>query len=372
MVCPRKNAGQLTCSSCEQAITCDSGRATTSPGQETRRIDTVKAGAIAIRALIICLSLAAPLVAGGAAAGSLRVYLPRSVPVTADRLTLDAIAIVRASDQLLAGRASAVALGPAPKAGESIVITRRAVLDSLAAAGIDRNLVKVTGAEKVTTTRKHTTIPREDILKAAEKFLQAGAPGPEGSSWVPAAGPMAGLTFPTPTQPGKVELRSRLVEGAAKGRLKVHVAAFLGAKELAGRNVIYKAAYPHQRAVAVKPIAAGQKITQANTEIRTVLMAQPEAGPFSQPFGLIATVDLDPGRVIPAEVLVKSETTVVVKRNRVVEMKIVRRGFTVSAIGMALQDGRIGQVIRVRNVDTRRTIAARVAFDGTVRPIVER
>jgi flagella basal body P-ring formation protein FlgA len=68
-------------------------------------------------------------------------------------------------------------------------------------------------------------------------------------------------------------------------------------------------------------------------------------------------------RAVKAEVLVR--------RNQGVLMRIEGAGFTVSGVGEAMEDGRAGDVIKVRNVDSRRVVSARVAGDGAVEPIID-
>ena len=64
-----------------------------------------------------------------------------------------------------------------------------------------------------------------------------------------------------------------------------------------------------------------------------------------------------------------AQPEVVVERNQAVVMKIDGVGFTLRWLGRALEDGRPGEVIKVRNVDSRRVVSARVAYDGTVKPV---
>jgi len=60
---------------------------------------------------------------------------------------------------------------------------------------------------------------------------------------------------------------------------------------------------------------------------------------------------------------------VVVGRNQTVVIRIERPGILVTAIGKAMQDGRVGEYIKVRNVDSQRIILAKVNEDGAVEPI---
>jgi flagella basal body P-ring formation protein FlgA len=60
---------------------------------------------------------------------------------------------------------------------------------------------------------------------------------------------------------------------------------------------------------------------------------------------------------------------VVIKRNQNVVIRIERPLLMVTAIGKAMNDGRTGEYIRVRNLNSQRIILARVKEDGTVEPV---
>ncbi len=60
---------------------------------------------------------------------------------------------------------------------------------------------------------------------------------------------------------------------------------------------------------------------------------------------------------------------VVIKRNQNVVIRIERPLLVVTAIGKAMNDGRTGEYIKVRNVNSQRIILAKVNEDGTVEPV---
>ena len=68
-----------------------------------------------------------------------KIYVPRTVQVQADTLSLGDITVVRSSEPDLAARASAVTMGRAPFPGEAIVLNTRTILSRLAACGIRSN-----------------------------------------------------------------------------------------------------------------------------------------------------------------------------------------------------------------------------------------
>ena len=61
---------------------------------------------------------------------------------------------------------------------------------------------------------------------------------------------------------------------------------------------------------------------------------------------------------------------VVIERNQTVVIRIDRAGLVVTAMGKAMQQGKLGENIKVRNVDSQRVILAKVNEDGTVEPVL--
>ena len=59
----------------------------------------------------------------------------------------------------------------------------------------------------------------------------------------------------------------------------------------------------------------------------------------------------------------------VVRRNDSVVMRITGNLFQITALGQALENGGEGDLIKVRNVDSKRVVVARVIHDGTVEPV---
>ena len=61
---------------------------------------------------------------------------------------------------------------------------------------------------------------------------------------------------------------------------------------------------------------------------------------------------------------------VVVLRNEAVVIRIQRPELLVTAMGIALQEARAGECVKVRNVDSSRVVLCRVNTDGTVEPML--
>jgi flagella basal body P-ring formation protein FlgA len=52
-------------------------------------------------------------------------------------------------------------------------------------------------------------------------------------------------------------------------------------------------------------------------------------------------------------------------------MRIRGANFTITSMGEAMEDGRPGEFIRIRNISSRRIITAKVTRDGAVEPVYQ-
>lgn len=79
--------------------------------------------------------------------------------------------------------------------------------------------------------------------------------------------------------------------------------------------------------------------------------------------GMMAARTLLPGQPIPISALSPPR---VVRAGAAVTMLYVEGGLTITAVGDALQDGVVGQMVKLRNDDSGVTVTGRVRADGSV------
>ncbi len=113
----------------------------------------------------------------------------------------------------------------------------------------------------------------------------------------------------------------------------------------------------------------GEIISQENVKIEETLSHYPEPAGWKPPFGLVAKRRLPANSVIRPQMIGPVRSPIIVKRNQSVLIKIDRLGLLVTAMGSAMQEARVGDFIRVKNIDSQRIIVAKVNEDGTVEPV---
>jgi flagella basal body P-ring formation protein FlgA len=83
----------------------------------------------------------------------------------------------------------------------------------------------------------------------------------------------------------------------------------------------------------------------------------------SELIGKISRRTLLPGRAIPLRAI---DNPRVVANGAEVRLVYIDGGLTIVTTGAALQDGRVGEVIKIRNSDSGVTVSGQVQADGTV------
>ncbi len=302
---------------------------------------------------------------------TLQLYLPREVTIKDDTISLGEVSIIRGNprEDGLAAKASKITLGRISVPGQEIVIDRSMVLSRLACNGIPASKVTLTGAEKITVKRQQKIIKGSEFVELASAFLKKNLRQWRTGSvcqWDPIRIPK---DLAVPGKSKDIKLSPRLVKSIARNQTKVQIVVIQNGKQIGECEVTFRLKYNCHRAVTLVDIPAGAIISSENVKIESAISSHPEPANWRPPYGLIAKRRLPAKTVLGPHMLGPVKPAVIVGRNKNVVIRIERPLFLVTAIGKAMQDGRAGEYIKVRNLDSQRIILARVNEDGTVEPV---
>jgi hypothetical protein len=263
-------------------------------------------------------SLIIVLLVAGISTG-LTIKLPAEATVESENLTLGQIAVIT-GDESQAAKAGQVTLGKISLPGQKLTIDRTLIVSRLASSGIAANDTVITGAEKVIVSQKTSVIKGESFVESAASFLTANVKEPTISKWELVRAP-AELVLVNRNQ--NIELKPRMVSRGANGQANVEV------------SVIADGQAAGTRLIAFRPKYIAQKTA--------------------------ATSDSDKAKT--------QKEPAIIERNQNVCIRIDKGGLVVTASGKAMQPGKSGEKIKVRNIDSQRVILAKVNEDGTVEPV---
>lgn len=323
-------------------------------------------GCVLIVCTLFCQAVADDKAEGPDENCGLQIYLPREITLRDSNLTLGQVGIVRGKGAIVA-KANEVALGRFSLPGQEIVIERHIILSRLASCGINSSQVRLQGAEKVSVRQRQKVISGDEFVKMAGDFLKKNLSGDSISQWNTICKPkdlvIPGLDKNTKFSP-------RLVRSSVRNQAKVEIAVFFGDKQIGTREVTFSLQYNGHKAVTLVDIPAGALLSSENVKIEKSITDYPEPDNWEPPYGQVAKRTLRAETVLKPHMFGPMESPVVIKRNQNVVIRIEKPGFLITAVGKAMQNGKVGEYIKVRNIDSQRIFLGRVNQDGYVEPVI--
>lgn len=296
---------------------------------------------------------------------ALQIYLPREVAIDSSAVRLGQVSIIRGKDSLVA-EAGEISLGRISMPGQKVVIDRSIVLSRLTCSGIPASKVKFSGAEEITVKRQEQVITGGEFVELAGEFLKKSLPADTVCQIEPI---QTSKDFIIPKQGGDMKFIPRLAKSSSANLAKVQIVVFQGDKQIGVSEITFRLKFNCREAVTLVNIPAGVVISPENTEIKNTVSDYPQDDAWRSPYGLVAACRLPANTVLRPHMVSQAKPEVIIKRNQNVMIRIESAGLLVTAIGKAIQDGRAGEYIKVRNTDSQRIILARVNEDGTVVPV---
>ena len=296
---------------------------------------------------------------------ALQIYLPREITIEGDVPNLGQVTVIR-GDESLTAKAGKVTLGRISAPGQRIIVDRSIVLSRLACSGIPESAVTLTGAEKMTITQQHQIIKGNEFAEKALAFLKKNLPEASICQYDPIRIPKD-LILPGISKDIRTSLC--LVRSGIRNQAKVRIVVFSNDQEMGVREVTFRLKYNCRRSVAQVDIPSGAVISPENVKIEKTVSNYPEPANWAVPYGFVAKRRLPTNIVIRPSMVGPVKPKVLLKRNQNVVIKVDRLGLLITAIGKTMQDGRVGEYIKVQNADSQRIILAKVNEDGSVEPV---
>ncbi len=296
---------------------------------------------------------------------ALQIYLPREITIEGDVPNLGDVAVIR-GEEFLTAKAGQVTLGRISAPGQKIIVDRSIVLSRLACSGIPASEVTLTGAGEITVTQQHQLIKSGDFVEKALAFLKKNPPDASICQYNPVRIPQD-LILSCISE--DIKLSPYLAKSNIKNQAKVFVSVFFGDKEIEVREIAFSLKYNCRRLIAKVDMPTGTIISPENVKIEKAVSNYPEPTNWVVPYGFVAKRLLRANTVISTNMVGPAKPHVLLKRYQNVAIKVDRLGLFITAIGKTMQDGRVGEYIKVQNVDSRRIIMAKVCEDGSVEPV---
>jgi len=296
----------------------------------------------------------------------LQIHLPREAKVQGGLLSLGEISVVRGSSSLIA-RTRKIGLGRLSVPGQKVVVDRATILSRLASHGIPGDRVRLTGAESVAVRREQQIIDSDEFIAMAELFLKQNPAARFVRESIAVSRPK---DLVLPGAAGEIQVTPGFIRNGARGFVTIRISVAVDGKDIGSRDIPFRLRYECHRTVAAQDIAKGGTLTPENVKIETTTSDRPEPAGWKPPYGLVTLRPVAANAEIRDEMVSAPESEVVIQRNETVVIRVERPGLLVTAMGISLQQARVGEYVKVRNTDSNRIIVCKVNADGSVRPVL--
>jgi flagella basal body P-ring formation protein FlgA len=314
----------------------------------------------------VLLAVAAVAAAPGWVAAEVVVRLAPVATVQRD-VVLGDVATVE-GDEPQASRVRAVRIGPAPTVGTPLRLDVDGIRRRLRTHRIDPTHVRFEGAERTAINRAVQVVPGAALLEAVreqsrERQLRAGVPA-GAVTMLFAVSPPDDLQVPI----GDLALRAR-VQDAPAGSAFVSASVTVTVDGLDVQTVPLTLRSGRLRPVVIANVALLPRAPLADTAVRMESRPSTEvpADALTDASGvadLEAIVPLAAGEVLTTRSV---RPRLLIRRGETVTLLVEGRGFSITAQGRAVEDGRRGDTVRVANLSSRREVLGTVDAAGVVR-----
>lgn len=308
------------------------------------------------------------LVACAPASEAVQIRLRPTSVVRSRAVTVADVAELSGGLPMLRDNIARLDVSDVPRDARSTTVSRKHLQFRLTLAGLPATTFQVIGAELARVTLQQAPVRAEEVVTAARQALLATLPWSADQILIDLAQPVV-VPLPAVTPDETVTIKAEPHAGQrTTGRVQVDVRIFVQGECRLALPVQFHVRPCQKVVVCRKRIEKGEALDDSNTFVeshpvdgKSSLALPPEAGK-----GAKAQKPLLPGQVVQRDDVETGEKPALIRAQDSVKIQVRLGGLRVTAAGQALQEGRVGQLIRVQNVDSRKVVIGRVIEGGLV------
>jgi flagella basal body P-ring formation protein FlgA len=302
--------------------------------------------------------------------GVVLVTLRPQATSTGLRVCINDLAGLSGGDSTIREAIGLLDVADAPEQGMALWIPKEQVFYRIRIAGIDPQQFRLEGTKTIHVSRSSIHQLEDEIITAAKKFVAKSLPAEAQDISVQLARPISGVPARLPTAE-KPRLEPRFdTPTVPLGHVQVSVAMIVGGQVMATIPVHLVVQLRQNVAVTTRRLERGEPLNDKNVFFMPftverledyVTTPQSLVGQRTKRF-VSAGQPLTKSDIEPSP----SELPILVKQQRLVKMVAQVGGLEIGTVGEALQDGRAGELIRVRNIDSQLVVVGKVVDRSTV------
>lgn len=314
--------------------------------------------------LLLAIVLASGLISQTEAAGRLVINLKDNVAVASDKVLLKDVADLTGSNAHQVDMLAQITLGSAPAFGETVIQNQAQIRERLEAVAGKLPLNLFSGAPAVQIRLQGRQVTADEIEVLLKNHLMETTSWKESEIGVRLTGGLNGVELP----PAGASLRIAPDSGFIGHRKVLAPVELLSAgKSLRSLWITAEITVRSEVLTAARKIPAGKIITPEDVSAKCIEITDLRATYIRLPEDIVGKISrrgIRSGDPLTRE---SFGEPMLVKSGETVRLRLEREGIVLTSLVKAEQDGKLGQKIRVRNIDFSTWLKAEVTGRAEVR-----
>lgn len=303
--------------------------------------------------------------AGLAEGAQLKVSVPAEATATSDKVTLGDIAKIEGEDQGQVNEIKSLLLTQLSSSAQSKIISRAMIVSILKRSRVEMNEMDFTAPETIDISRNMMKVEAQFIEERAKEFLQEYFQERTGEASITnIVCQEKDLSLPQ----GNLEVSfPPFNRTPGTGTVFIHAHLLVDGKLAKKVKVVAQVNITEEMAVATRAIEKGDILTPADFTMETRVANRENPKLLRDPeevLGKRAIRRISSGSFIQENML---DTPPLVKKKDQVKIVLESKFLKISTIGIAQENGAMGNYIQVMNLDSQKLIAAKVIGENLVK-----
>jgi flagella basal body P-ring formation protein FlgA len=281
------------------------------------------------------------------------------------QLVMGDLAVIMGQDDALTQQISNIKMGQTPWPGNILRVHKNIFYMRLAAEGIDSSNIIFSGAGAVTVSVESITFTGQEIAERAQEYLMSRLPWDDEAVLIELERLPADIVVPKGRSDVRLEISDTNVNRDS-GPIQLLVSVIVDGKVFSKFRVFFRVHIFEYVVVTRKRLGRMEILRENDVFLKRTETTKMTGSTFDRIEDLIGKRTIRPIRPYSVVTFDMVETPPAIRKGDVIKLIIKNENFMVVTKGISKEDGKKGEVIRVKNFDSHKDLYGKILDSGTV------
>jgi len=291
------------------------------------------------------------------------ITIPQRAEVDKKMVALDDIALIKGDDPEIIEKIRNIELVHSPSPGEEKTLDKNYIILRLKKEGVNPSDFEIASEDKIILHRASKTLTRERLEEIVRGKIREYLGMDQGRMIIQDLKGLEDIKVPIGKTAFKLEIRRKM---SRYGRLVGYLDVIVDGELYKKVWIQAKASFYVHAAVTARDIKKGESISSRDVEIEKILVddiSKDYITNVDDISGLVAVRNLRKGKILHQDLFSKP---ILINRGDEVMIVYETDSMKITATGVALERGGLGDIIKVKNEPSQKTIQGRITAKGKV------